>query len=274
MTESLMKNAQIESKAIGPSKHILINDAGIGSNRLKRSNNYLNTFNYYYKNMIKMKKILELKHFERKKILEKFRKDKEIPGLMFSSAYYKYTGNDYEFFENDKNNVYFKRAKINYLQDFVDNNQQRIKLKLENKNNQNKDEYIYKSLKLSEGLIHDDLIKEEKKFVNKNKIYNYNKKNKTLHNDEDFLYSTKNNNIIKSNNFRYKISFGKTLRIDSEHQQNEKNKKRNISLNKNKKTKHESFDENKYEQKFEKEKKSKSIKMNLLNKKKLLPLIN
>ena len=62
-----------------------------------------------------MNKILELKNLERKKLEEKFRKDKYIPGLMFSSSYYKYSGNDFEYFENDKNNIAFKKAKIIWM---------------------------------------------------------------------------------------------------------------------------------------------------------------
>ena len=170
MTESLMKNFKIQKKTKKSYKRLLVNDEGIGSNRIIMSNHYLNTYNYYHKNMIKMNKILELKNHERKKILEKFRKDKEIPGLMFSTAYYKYTGNDYEYFENDKNNVAFKSAKINYLQDLENNIGQNIRLKLLKKDN-NKEQYkIFKSLKISRGLTHDDLPNEEKKLANKNKI--------------------------------------------------------------------------------------------------------
>ena len=36
------------------------------------SNHYLNTHNYFHKNLIKMNKILELKNAERKKLEEKF----------------------------------------------------------------------------------------------------------------------------------------------------------------------------------------------------------
>ena len=139
------------------------------------SNHYLNYFNSYRKNMIKMSRILELRNIERKKKLEKFRKEKEIPGLMFSSAYYKYSGNDYEYFENDKNNVALKNAKINYLQDLINNDKKTLKMK--SNDNKNMDSYIYKSLKLSEDLIKGKLTKEEKKFVNKNKIFNYKKIN-------------------------------------------------------------------------------------------------
>jgi hypothetical protein len=42
---SLINNINKESKIVGRNKHILINDAGIGSNRLVMSNNYLNYFN-------------------------------------------------------------------------------------------------------------------------------------------------------------------------------------------------------------------------------------
>ena len=138
-----------------------------------------------------MNKILELKNAERKKLEEKFRKDKEIPGLMFSSAYYKYTGNDFEYFENDKNNIDIKKAKINYLQDYLNNNEKTVKLKINLKNNKNKEEYIYKNLKLSEDLMRDDIL-------NKDKIYtfNYNKKSRTLHNDGFFLSAFFNSKIL------------------------------------------------------------------------------
>ena len=274
MTESLMKNFKIQKKTKKSYKRLLVNDEGIGSNRIIMSNHYLNTYNYFHKNMIKMNKILELKNHERKKILEKFRKDKEVPGLMFSTAYYKYTGNDYEYFENDKNNVAFKSAKINYLQDLENNIGQNIRLKLLKKDN-NKEQYkIFKSLKISRGLTHDDLPNEEKKLANKNKIYNYNKRNKTIHNDDDFIYSTKYNNLIKSKNIKCRIIFGKTLYNDSELQKKEKNQIRNISYNKNKNINYELTKTNNYTQTLAKELKPKSIKNKLLDKNKILPLIN
>ena len=240
---------KILSSAIRPHKQILINDAGIGSNRLKMSNNYLNTFNYFHKNLIKMNKIKEIKTFERKKNLEKFKKDKEIPGLMFSSAYYKYTGNDYEFFENNKSNVNFKKAKINYLQDLLNNNENNIK----NINDiNNKDEHIHKSLKLSGKLMIDNNTKKnENKYIknnifngsNKNKLYNYNQENKTSENTDDFIYSKTNKNInyFKNKSIKCKIIFGKTLHNDLEYQKKEKNKKRYLSYNKNR---YETFDKN------------------------------
>ena len=263
MSEPIMQNSKIASKVIKPNKYILINDAGIGSNRLVMSNHYLNTFNYYHKNLIKMNKILELKNAERKKLEEKFRKDKEIPGLMFSSAYYKYTGNDFEYFENDKNNIDFKKAKINYLQDYLNKNEKTVKLKINIKNNKNKDEYIYKNLKLSEDLMHDDIL-------NKDKIYtfNYNKKSRTLHND-GFFYSTQNNKFFTNKNNKYKIIFGKT-----EYQKKDKHKKRYLSYNKNTNINNEYIEETSPKQNLNKEIESKYNKIKLINKQKMLPLIN
>jgi len=275
MTESLMKNSKIQTKTKKPYKPLLVNDEGIGSNRLVMSNHYLNTYNYYHKNMIKMNKILELKNHERKKILEKFRKDKEIPGLMFSSAYYKYTGNDYEYFENDKNNVAFKSAKINYLQDLVNNMGLNVKLKLVKRSNNNKDQYkIFKSLKLSRGLTNDNLSNEDKKLPNKNKIYNYNQRSKTMHNEDDFLASTKYHNLIRSKNIKCRIMFGKTLHNDSAFQKKEKNEIRHLSYNKNKNNNYELTKTNISTQTFSKVLKSKGIKNKLLDKNKILPLIN
>ena len=239
-----------------PYNALLINDEGIGSNRIVMSNHYLNTYNYYHKNVIKMNKILELKNHERKKILEKFRKDKEIPGLMFSTAYYKYTGNDFEYFENDKNNVAFKSAKINYLQDLVNNIGKNVKLKLVERDHKNKGQYkLFKNLSLSKGLTHDYLPNEEKKQSNKNKIYNYNQINKIIHND-DFLASNKYNNLIKSKNIKCRIMFGKTLHNDSEFQKKEKNQIKNLSYNKNENI-NNGLKANNYTQTHDKEFKSK-----------------
>lgn len=270
MSEVKMENPKIESKAIGRHKYILINDAGIGSNRLVMTNHYLNNFNIYRKNMIKMSKILEIKNYERKKKLEKFKKDKEVPGLMFSSAYYKYSGNDYEYFENDKNNVNFKKPKINYLQDFLNGRKKNLKLKLNNQRNKNKDEVIYKSLKLSGGLT------EEKNSLNKDKIYNYRHKIKKNFDEDydDFLNYKTINNTTKSKSIQCKIMFGKNIHNDSENYKMNKNRRRNISYNKNSNTNFESSTINDYNKMFWKEDKSKSIKMKLLRKNKLLPLIN
>ena len=261
MTESLMKNSKIQTKTKKPYKPLLVNDEGIGSNRLVMSNHYLNTFNYYHKNLIKMNKILELKNAERKKLEEKFRKDKEIPGLMFSSAYYKYTGNDFEYFENDKNNIDFKKAKINYLQDYLNNNEKTVKLKINLKNNKNKEEYIYKNLKLSEDLMRDDIL-------NKDKIYNYNKKSRTLHND-GFFHSTQNNKFFTNKNNIYKIIFGKTV-----YHKKDKHKKRYLSYNKNNNINNEYIEETSTKQNLKKEIESKYNKIKLINKQKMLPLIN
>ena len=269
MSETKIKNSKIENNTIKPHKHILINDAGIGSNRIEMSNHYLNYFNSYRKNMIKMSRILELRNIERKKKLEKFRKEKEIPGLMFSSAYYKYSGNDYEYFENDKNNVAFKNAKINYLQDLINNDKKTLKMK--SNDNKNMDSYIYKSLKISEDLIKGNLTKEEKKFVNKNKIFNYKQRNE-LKIDDDLLYLKTNTYLIKSKNIKCRIIFGKTLNNDSEHHKKENTQKRSVSY-RNKKIGCDSFDINSHNQKSRKEDKSTNIKMKLLHKNKLLPLI-
>ena len=80
---SLINNINKESKIVGRNKHILINDAGIGSNRLVMSNNYLNYFNYYHKNLIKMNKIREIKNIERKKISKNLKKIKLYLGSLF-----------------------------------------------------------------------------------------------------------------------------------------------------------------------------------------------
>lgn len=265
---SLINNINKESKIVGRNKHILINDAGIGSNRLVMSNNYLNYFNYYHKNLIKMNKIREIKNIERKKNFEKFKKDKIVPGLTFSSAYYKYTGNDYEFFENDKtSNATFKKAKINYLQDLLFDKDDKVEFIIDSKRNKNSDEKnIYKTLKLSRNV----LLNDKDKIINNqsynNKIYNTQKQNKLFKDNDDMIYyRTNNNNLFKNKSIKCKIIFGKTLHNDLELQKMNKNKKRNLSYNTN--GRYQTLDTNYCNLN------TKSVKMKLLKKNKLLPLI-
>ena len=257
--------------------HLFINDAGIGSNRIEMTNNYLNTFNYYHKNMIKMHRIREIENFERKEKFYKFRKDIEIPGLMFTNAYYKYTGNDFEYFENDKNNTIFKNAKINYLQDLKSNEKKNNSKLSKTKNNNDKDN-IHKNLKKTSELLININNEKRRIFVyNYTKNYNHNKiskinnhkqRNETLSNDQDddFLkYKS-----IKNKTIKCRIMFGKSLNNDLKIKNKEKNNGRNFSYNKN--DVYQSLDVNNY-QKYSKYNQSKDIKMKLLNKNKMLPLI-
>ena len=234
-----MEEKKLEPKLIIPHKkeRILINDEGIGSNRIQMSNHYLNNFNYFHKNLIKMNKIREMKIVERKQNLDKFRKDKEIPGLMFSNAYYKYHGKD--FFEDNKINIYFKTAKINYLQDLFDN-ENIIQLKSNNNKNKN-------NLRYSENL-NNNYSKDKLIHFQNYKINNYKQKNLTLNND-DF-------NDLKNGNIRNKIMLAKTSNNYYDIKIKIKNK-RYYSYNKNK--------DDDYVHK--------STKNKFLNKNKLLPLI-
>ena len=76
-----MFERNLDSRLLGYNKHLIINDAGIGSNRLVKLNNYLNDFNYYHKNMIKMNKIREIRSIERKQSLEKFKKGRKYRSI-------------------------------------------------------------------------------------------------------------------------------------------------------------------------------------------------
>ena len=250
-----MFKKNLDSRLLGYNRHLIINDAGIGSNRLVKLNNYLNDFNYYHKNMIKMNKIREIRSIERKQSLEKFKKDIIVPGLTFSSAYYKYTGNDYEYFENDKSNAIFKKAKINYIQDLLMNKGDKKNFKLDGKNNRNENEKnIYKTLKLSKNI----LLNNKNKTIN-NQFY----RKKLFNSKDDSIYFRTNNNIFKNKSIKCKIFFGKTLKDDLEFKK--MNKKRNLSHNKNER--YQTLNEyncNLY---------TKSQKMKLIKKNKLLPSI-
>ena len=85
------------------------------------------------------------------------------------------------------------------------------------------------------------------------------------------LYLKTNTNLIKSKNIKCRIIFGKTLNNDSEHHKKENTQKRSVSY-RNKKIGCDSFDINSHNQKS-KRNISTNIKMKLLNKNKLLPLL-
>ena len=149
---------------------------------------------------------------------------------MFTNAYYKYTGNDFEYFENDKNNTIFKNAKINYLQDLKSNEKKNNSKLSKTKNNNDKDN-IHKNLKKTSELLININNEKRRIFVyNYTKNYNHNKiskinnhkqRNETLSNDQDddFLkYKS-----IKNKTIKCRIMFGKSLNNDLKIKNKEKN---------------------------------------------------
>ena len=145
------------------------------------------------------------------------------------------------------------------------------------KNNNDKDN-IHKNLKKTSELLININNEKRRIFVyNYTKNYNHNKiskinnhkqRNETLSNDQDddFLkYKS-----IKNKTIKCRIMFGKSLNNDLKIKNKEKNNGRNFSYNKN--DVYQSLDVNNY-QKYSKYNQSKDIKMKLLNKNKMLPLI-
>lgn len=213
-------NIKKESKYTNPIKHILINDAGIGSNRIVKSNNYLNNFNYFNKNNIKMLEFHKKRYLENKYKAEEFKKEKSIPELAWVSSYYiNFNKTNNEYLINDSNNNLIKKAQINYLQDLYDNEE--IKKYHLRRNNFRKNFKIY-----------DDLINELNNKKNKNindikdishystKYYSTdasrlknksNKYYKFYDEKSDYNVTRRNNKIY---NLKCKVMFGKTLSTD------------------------------------------------------------
>lgn len=168
-------------KYISPFKHISISDEGIGSNRIVISNNYLNNFNYYNKNNIKMLELRKRKYLQNRFESEEFKRERDIPELTYTTSYYIYynnnkTNNDY--IKNDRKNNNFKKAEINYLHDL-------FQLKSENKLSINlKTNRINRNLKIFDDLI-SDLNKQ--KSLKMNETYNIN--NNTNYNNNHKSYS-------------------------------------------------------------------------------------
>ena len=171
-----------KSKYISPIKHISISDEGIGSNRIVISNNYLNNFNYYNKNNIKMLELRKKKYLQNRFKSEEFKREREIPELAYTTSYYIYynnnkTNNDY--IKNDRKNNNFKKAEINYLHDL-------FQLKTESKFNINlKTNRINRNLKIFDDLISDinkqkPLKMTETYNINNNTNYNNNHKSYSI----------------------------------------------------------------------------------------------
>ena len=229
-----------ESKYTSPIKHMLINDAGIGSNRIVISNNYLNNFNYFNKNNIKMLEFHKRKYLENKLKSEEFKRENAIPELAWCTSYYIYfnkSNNDY--IKNDKNNNEFKKAEINYLNDFQNNN-----IKFHSIKNRIRKTYR----------IYDDLMNSlncnkakvnEKNNINKNKKYyttdfNYKGKSTNKNNNKryyNFLDEESDYNFHKRknrfSNIKCDVIFGKNLSTEHGILLNQKNKKK-YSKQKNK----------------------------------------
>ena len=240
-----------ESKYTSPMKHMLINDAGIGSNRIVMLNNYLNNYNYFNKNNIKMLEFHKRKYLENKLKAEEYKREKSIPELSWATSYYLYfnkSNNDY--IKDDKNNNELKKAEINYLQDLEEN-----ALKYHSRNNK-----IRKTCKIYDDLMRDlNSPKNEKKdnlknyysteFNSKEKNKNNNKRYYNFQDEKtDYDFDERKKRIY---NVKCKVIFGKTLSTDHRItlKQNKKNSyfnKRNKMIIKNKANLQKKYDNLKY----------------------------
>ena len=229
-----MNKQKTESKFTSPIKHTIINDAGIGSNRIVLSNNYLNSYNYFNKNNIKMLELHKKQYLINKLKLVKFKTQELIPGLPYTSLYYKYN-NASKIINRKKSEINntFKKAEINYSNgsfELKTNNTIKINLKTTTKGN-----------------IYDDLIKnlnKKKHSKNGKEINNYNcwKKSYSINsfNHKNNVIELYNSDYKKKRKFvddiKCKIIFGKNLASDYKKRllfyQNEKNKSRDYFLNK------------------------------------------
>ena len=85
-----MKKLRKKPKYNSLFKNMFINDAGIGSNRVIVSNNYLNNYNYFNKNNIKMLELRKKKYQENIIKLEEFKKETTPPDFSYTTSYYMY----------------------------------------------------------------------------------------------------------------------------------------------------------------------------------------
>ena len=254
-----MSTKKLIPKHLFSNKHFLINDIGIGSNRIIITNCYLNNYNYYNKSSIKLSEIRKQKYLERKLQLEEFKKEKAIPGQLYSIPYYNYnnknnisSNNNYKTinYESNKN---IKIAEINYLDKINHNksnenhkvNLNKIKLKRNYKlfddliSNLNKRRINYKRYKIKTDINNKSFID---KICNSNNS-NAHDNNKSNIKEENYKLSEGNinSNTIKQNeeNSKYKQFFRKSTsdtkyKINSYYDRKDRDKDKNKNKNKNK----------------------------------------
>jgi hypothetical protein len=232
-----MNRKKTESKYTSPLKHIIINDTGIGSNRIVQNNNYLNSYNYFNKNNIKMLELHKKQYLINKLKLERFKTEDLIPGLPYTSLYYKYNNNAAKINNKKKSGINntFKKAEINYSNGSFELKTNTIKINVKT---------------TTRGNIYDDLIKnlnKKKHSKNGKQMNNYNcwKKSYSINsfnhvtnknNDNEFYNSDYKKKRKFVDDIKCRIIFGKNLASDYKKRllfyQNEKNKSRDYFLNK------------------------------------------
>ena len=252
-----MSTRKLIAKNMSSNKHILINDAGIGSNRIIITNYYLNNYNYYNKSSIKLSEIRKQKYLERKLQLAKFKKEKITPGQLYSTPYYCYNIKNNKNNNNNYNTINYesskkiKKAEINYLDNIYNNksnenhkvNLKKIKLKRNYKlfddliSNLNKKRINYKQYKIKTD-INNNSVNDK---INNTNNSNFLEKNRSNIKEEYYKLSegNVNNNTIKHKmeNLKYKSFFRKTnsdtkKKINSYYDKKDKDKNKNKIFNK------------------------------------------
>jgi len=236
-----MKKLRKKPKYSSLFKNMFINDAGIGSNRIIVSNNYLNNYNYFNKNNIKMLELRKKKYQENIIKLEEFKKEATPPDFSYTTSYYMYFNQPNNNYTHNDNNI--KKLEINDFQDLSQNND------FENNTKKN---HIRKTIK-----IYDDLITELNNKKNKtiHKTLTNNNSNNNINNNKKFSttfnYISTNNNELSNDkkydytynyrkkrfNMKCKVIFGKNLSSDYGkrmwgYKSEKKNKFKNYNKNK------------------------------------------
>ena len=227
-----MNVKKTESKCTSPMRHLIIDDKGIGSNRVIIANHYLNNYNYFIKNNIKMSEIRKKQYLINKHRLERLKAEQLMQGIPYPSSFNNYNHNINIKINNDnkteRNKNTFKKAEINYSNGSFE-------LKTDNN--------IKISLKTTtRAKIFDDLLinlnkkKCAKKRSEKNNCYkksysinSFNKEKKIIeHKDNELYNSSDGKNKKFTDDIKCKIIFGKNLASDYKKRllfhHNEKNK--------------------------------------------------
>ena len=220
-----MSTKKKEKKFKSPKQHIIIDDSRIGFNRIVIDNKYLNNFNYYNKNIIKLHELSKQKKLERK-LRSEDRKDKSLQVLLYSTSYHNKQNNNKSFednltLNNENNNIKI----LNTLYHMKNND----KLKLNLKKNKSKKKYknfneliVNKFISRNINVIKDKNIndKYDKSLDNKQYcITNFNYKGDNYDFEKNIYYDgyykkllgSRNENISKKNNIK---NDNKTLSFD------------------------------------------------------------
>ena len=193
---STINNRLDELKYLTPLNRISINKDRTDSKRIIITNNYLNGFNYYNKNNIKMLEFRRQKYLYNKFVSEEHKRDKSLQNLSYTTSYYLNSNSNHH---NKKSKLLIGKEKKgnkkvdikNFLYNIFEIKTDR-KVKINYKTNRKNN-----NIKIRKDLVYDF---HKKKFCKNELVLNLND-NKNINNNNYNTINSKNKKTISINIF-------------------------------------------------------------------------